>query len=254
MARFRSLRPAQKVLAGQRPVDVLGGLVRGGHQGHIPPHDVGDRPHQQRVVGAAEDEGVHAGGLDGGQVLLGDVEHLGAGGHPPLGQLDEARARLRDELDAGNGLEGVVVGTRVDRPTGGDQPHLAVAGHSGRGTCRRVDDLDDRNSPSQGVALPRIVQDGRRGGVAGDDEQLDPSVHELVHDAQSQRPDLGDVPGTIGTVGGVPDVEHLLMGQLVEDRTGDGEATDPRVEHPDRSIIHTARLCGPCAPEQRGYQ
>ena len=85
--------------------------------------------------------------------------------------------------DAGNGLERVVIGARVDRPPGGDQPHLAVAGHSGRGTCRRVDDLDDRDSSSQGVALPRVVQDGRRGGVAGDDEQLDPSVHELVHDA-----------------------------------------------------------------------
>ena len=45
-------------------------------------------------MGAAKDEGVHAGGLDGGQVLLGDVEDLGAGGHPPLGQLDETRARL----------------------------------------------------------------------------------------------------------------------------------------------------------------
>jgi len=45
------------------------------------------------------------------------------------------------------GLEGVVVSARVDRPAGGDQPHLAVAGHSGRGTCRRVDDLDDRDAP-----------------------------------------------------------------------------------------------------------
>ena len=114
--------------------------------------------------------------------------------------------------------------------------------------------LDHRNTPPQGVALTRIVQDGRGSGVAGDDEQLDPAVHELVHDAQSQGPDLGDVPRTVGTVGRVPDVEHLLLGQLVEDRTGDGEATNPRVEHPDRSIIHTARLCGPCAPEQRGYQ
>ena len=37
MARFWGIVPAQKVPAGQRPVDVLGGLVRGGHQGHVLP-------------------------------------------------------------------------------------------------------------------------------------------------------------------------------------------------------------------------
>ena len=101
---------------------------------------------------------------------------------------------------------------------------------------------------SQGVALSSIVQNGCGGGVAGDDEQLDPAVHELVHDAQGQGADLGDVAGTVGTVGGVPDVEHLLMRQLVEDRTGDGEATDPRVEHPDRASFTRRDYAGPVPP------
>ena len=94
MTRFVGLGATQKTLAGQSPVDVLGGLIGGGHQGDLLPHDVGDRSYQQGVVGTAQDEGVDAGGLDGSQVVLGDVEHLGSGGHASFSELDEARAGL----------------------------------------------------------------------------------------------------------------------------------------------------------------
>ena len=45
---------------------------------------------------------------------------------------------------------------------------------------------------------------------------------------------------TVRPVGGVADVEHRLVRQLVEHRPGDGQAADAGVEDPDRSVRHAA--------------
>ena len=85
---------AQQLLLGQHPVDVPGRLVRAGHERHLVPHDVRDDAGQQRVVGAAEHEGVDAGLPHRVEVLVGGPEHLGTAGEALLDVLDEARARL----------------------------------------------------------------------------------------------------------------------------------------------------------------
>ena len=50
----------EQVELGEPAVDVLGGLVGAGHQGHLIAHHQRQRAGQQRVVGAAEHQGVQA--------------------------------------------------------------------------------------------------------------------------------------------------------------------------------------------------
>ena len=47
--------------------------------------------------------------------------------------------------------------------------------------------------------------------------------------------------GPVGPVLGVADVDQLLLGQLVEDGAGDGEATHSGVEDPDRRVVHPCK-------------
>ena len=84
------------------------------------------------------------------------------------------------------------------------------------------------------------MQDGRRSGVAGDDEHLDAGLDELVHDSERQGADLVDGLGAVRGVSGVPDVEDLLAGQLVEYGSCNGQASDPGVEHPNRRVVHAS--------------
>ena len=73
-----------------------------------------------------------------------------------------------------------------------------------------MDDLDDGHPLALRVAAAGVVQDGGGGGVARDDEHLDPGVDELVHDAQGEPAHLLDGAGSVGAVRGVADVEDLL--------------------------------------------
>ena len=47
------------------------------------------------------------------------------------------------------------------------------------------------------------------------------------------RADLGNGQRTVGTVAGIPDVDDVLVGQLVDDRPRDGESADAGIEDPD---------------------
>jgi hypothetical protein len=87
-----------------------------------------------------------------------------------------------------------------------------------------------------------VTQDGGRSRVAGDHQHLDAAFHEGVHDAEGQRPHLGDRAGPVGGMEGVADVQQLLMGQLVQDRPGHGESADARVEDADGTFGATAGI------------
>ena len=142
----------------------------------------------------------------------------------------------------------------VHGPPGGDETDLSVAGDAGGSAGGGVDDLDHGHALPQGVALARVVEDRGGGRVAGDDEHLDPGVHQLVHNAQGQGADLANGPGAVGGVGGVADVEELLTGELVQDRASHREAADPRVEHSDGCVIHAATLCARRPPQEHAQQ
>src|SRR3954449_10526808 len=82
--RRRPLRVAVEIGLHQHPDQVLRRLVGAGDEGDLrPEHDLQD-PGEQRVVRAAQHQGVDAGALQRLQVALGEPEHLAPAGHPAL--------------------------------------------------------------------------------------------------------------------------------------------------------------------------
>ena len=70
----REVVGAQQVGVGEHPVDVLGGLLGRGDQRDAVAHDVGDDGGEQRVVRAAEHQGVDAALAQRVEVLVGDPD------------------------------------------------------------------------------------------------------------------------------------------------------------------------------------
>ena len=183
---------------------------------------------------AAEHERVDPGVAQRRQVLLGDGEHLGRVGDTGLDELDEPRAGLGEDRELRVDLEHVLVGARADRAGGADHADPAVARRRHRGAHRGADHLDDRNV----VALARVAQHRRGGGVARDHEHLHALVDERVEDLERVPADVGDRLRTVRRARGVADVEERLARQLRRDRPGDGEPADPGVEDADRRVFH----------------
>ena len=195
-------------------------------------------------MGAPEDERVHIGRQDGLERGARDLEHLRTGGGARFDQLDEPRAGLRREGDAGGDRERVVIGAGLDGRLGADDTHPTGPRRRGSPSRRWQDHLDDGEPAPLGVALAGVTKDSSGRRVARDDEHLDAGVHEVVHDLQSVRTDSRQGLGPVRRVGGVADVQHGLVGQLVQHRAGDGQPADPRVEDPDRGVIHGAEPNG----------
>ena len=120
---------------------------------------------------------------------------------------------------------------------GADDADAAVAGGADGAPGGRDDHLDDRHV----VALAGVAQHRGAGGVAGDDEHLDALVDEVVEAVQGVLADLGDRLGAVRLAGGVAEVEHRLVRQLVEDGAGDGQAAEAGVEDADGCVRHKHR-------------
>ena len=125
---------------------------------------------------------------------------------------------------------------------GADDADAAVAGGGDRAAHRGQDHLDDGHV----VALAGIAQARRRRRVAGDHQRLDAAVDQVVADGQRVRADLGNGERTVGAVGGVADVDDVLVGQLVDDRARDRQSADAGVEDPDgrrvRELMRQVRV------------
>jgi len=223
---------AHQVAADQELVDVLGALLRTADEGHLVADDVGDHAGEQRVVGAAEDQGVDVCSDQRVEVVVRDREQLVTTGHPRLDEVDEPRAGASGERDVWRGGEGVVVGERLGGGVGADHPDPAVAG-GGDGAARRGQDhLDDRYV----VPLAGVAEHGGAGGVAGDHQGLDALVDEVVEALQCVFAHLADRLGPVRLAGRVTEVDDRLVGQLVDKRSGHGEPAEPRVEDADRRV------------------
>ena len=181
-------------------------------------------------MGAAEHQGVHAVGLQRREVALGQAQDLPAGGDAALDEVDEPRAVGGGDVDAGHGVEKVLVGPRADRRGGADDPDLAVARGRHRAPHGGQDHLDDGDR----VPLAGVAQEGGRRGVAGDDDHLAAALDEVVGDGLGVPAHVGDAQRTVGPVGGVADVDHRFVRQLVDDRSRHRQPADAGVEHPDR--------------------
>ena len=153
---------------------------------------------------------------------MGHADQLVAAGDAGLDEVDEARAGLRVQQDVRGGGERVVVGHRLRGGPGADHPDLPGAAGGHRAPRRRVDHLHHRHR----VALTGVAEHRGAGRVAGDDERLDALVDEVVQALQGVLADLADRLLAVGLAGGVAEVEHRLVGQLVQHGPGHGESTE----------------------------
>ena len=173
-------------------------------------------------------------GRDGLEIGVGDGEQLVARGDTGLDELDEPRAGPARDRDLRGGRERVDVGLALMRGLRGDDADLVVAGGCDGSADRRTDDLDDGDV----IALASVVEHRGRGRVAGDHQSLDPAVHQTVEAFEGELADLGDGTWTVGLPGGVTQVDHRLVRQLVQDGPGNGQSTEAAVEDPDRCVRH----------------
>ena len=241
MPRWRQVVRPQRRRVGQQPEEILGGLLGRGHQGHPFTHDIGDDAGEQRIVRAPQDEGVDLSALQGREVVTRHLEQLRSGGDPTLDELHEARAGHRQQLHLRGRREGIGIRPRRVGADRADDPDSRIAGGSHRTAHRGSDDLDDRHV----ISLARIVQHRGAGGVAGDDERLDPTVDEPVETLQGKLPSLGNRPGAVRSSGRVTEVDDALVRELVEHGASDGEAPVSGVENPDRCVGHQVRIKSP---------
>ena len=163
---------------------------------------------------------------------MGGGEELVTAGDPLLDEVDEARARLDVQVEVGRGGERVVVRHRAGRGAGADDADLPVAGGGGGAAGGREDHLDD----GYVVALAGVAQHRGAGGVARDDECLDALLVEVVEALEGVLAHLADRLLAVGLAGGVAEVDHRLVRELVDHRARDGQAAEPGVEDADGGV------------------
>ncbi len=185
-----------------------------------------------------EQQGIDVGGVDWREQTFGEHHHLVTGGLAALDELDEAGTRRAGERDLAAGdhrgvLDGADVGTRRHGADRADDGCPAARGRFDERRRAGRDDVDDRH----GELVAQLVETGRGGGVAGDDDRLDVVV---VDEARRQLPgEASHLPGgprSVRIARRVTDVHEVFGREQVDDSAGDGQPSEPGVEHPDRPI------------------
>ena len=231
----KRVRPAVQAAGDEHPVDVLGGLLRAGDQRDVVAEHVGDHAGQQRVVGAAEDQGVDLLLQQRVEVLVRRGEQVGPGGLARLHELDEARAGPRDQARGRwRGRERVVVRLRLGGRARADHADPATAG-GGDGAARGGEDhLDHRHV----VPLTCVTEHRGARGVARDDQGLHALVDEVVEALEGVLAHLAERLHAVGLACRVTQVEHRLVRQLVDHGPSHGEPTEAGVEDADGRVRH----------------
>ena len=228
---------------GKHPLQMMGGGHGGVHQRDARAHKLPDHAFQQRVVGAAQNQGIYSGFAHLGQVLGNDqlrdlllfgfaVIHI-----PGLHQRYKQRAGTGSDLHPGyqlpqqlfvaagadgggcaNDADAAVTGDKGSLPGGGI--HYAKVGHRQLGCLRsRVGaahraagghDALDVFGKQKGHVLPGVLQNGLRAAAA------------------------------VGHPTGIAEVDDILMGQALAQLPHAGQAAQTAVEHTDGAIIHAA--------------
>ena len=226
-------------LPRQRLRHLAGGLVGREDERHVAAEDaLQDRP-DQRVVRAAEDDRVDAGGLQRRRVLAYRRCCLLGKRIVALDQRHEPRAHDRDHGHAG--VERVherLVAAARDGRLRREQADPAVARRlHGRVRLRR-DHADDRHAQLR----LQLRQRGRRRRVAGDDDELDALRLEEGADLAREAAHLRERTRPVRQPGAVAEIDEVLVRQGDEALVQHRQAADARVEHSDRPLVH-ARDC-----------
>ena len=170
-------RPRRRARAGEAgrlegALDGGGDRVAAADQAHVAAEDPLQHRRHQRVVGAAEDQGVDLGPLQRRAVGAGHLHHALVEGRAVL---DEGRQVGRLDLGhlerAALGLERAPVGAALDRVRRRQHPDPAAVGDRRRDLGLRLDHRDHLHPVRRRHLAGDVVADrGRR--VAGDHQQL----------------------------------------------------------------------------------
>ena len=74
---------------------------------------------------------------------------------------------------------------------------------AGISVCRQLQGRLNAHNNEIGVFFPQLLYGGGGGGVAGDNQSLQPTGHELFRHRKAQRLDLGPGADAIGRIGGI---------------------------------------------------
>ncbi len=94
----------------------------------------------------------------------------------------------------------------------------------------------------QVVAAPEVAQGDRGGGVAGHDERLDVTLHQLVQRLHAEPAHLVVGPDAVRGPGVVAQVDGRFERQAAQDLTQDGQTADARVEYTDGTRVGHASV------------
>ena len=132
-------------------------------------------------------------------------------------------------VTCGCGGERVVVRLGGGGGLGADHPDPAGSGGRHRAPGRRQDHFDHRDR----VPFPGVTEHRRAAGVAGDDQRLDALSDEMIKAFQRVFADVGDRLLAVGGTRGVAEIDDVLVRQLVDHGSGDGQPAETGVEDAD---------------------
>lgn len=193
---------------------------------------------EERVVGAAEYEGVNAAVLckELVEVFLYEVVGSRVEVFVVLDDRDPHGASLLYEEDIGAHLgEFEFVGVRLYGGFGCHQSHGVGLGECFYGFDGRTDDSKDTTVGGKGreVVLLYATQGLGRGGVASEDNELAVEFEEGLYTLQGVAVDHLEGAGSIGHSGIVAEVDIVVLWETLLYAVPDGEATIARVEDAD---------------------
>ena len=187
-------------------------------------------------MGAAEQQRVDAGVLQGCQEPLGEHVDLVAAGVASLDELDETGTGRTAELHTTVRLvHRALICARANGADRADHTHVAVAGGRHQRAHSRLDDADHRHIERRTQFVERR---GRRRVARHDDELHVVFLDEKPGDLVGIGPNLDQRSRPIRIARRVADVDEILARQQVDQHAGHGETTEAAVEHANGAIVH----------------
>ena len=222
-------------LALERLGDLAGGLLGREDERDATPEDTLQDRADERVVRAAEDDGVHVGVLERGCVLADGGGDLLAEDVVALDERNQTRTGDRYDLHSCvERVDELRIPSAGDGRVRGQQPDPAVPRREHRSVRLGGEHADDGKGE-----LPLEVgkSRGRRGVARGDDE-LDALLLEVARDLGGEAADLVERARPVGKPRAVSEVHEVLVRERDEALVQDGEAAHARVEDADGAGIH----------------
>ena len=176
-------------------------------------------------MGAAQNQGIDAFFFQGSKIFAGNTLQLRTRCLPSLDVLDEKRARLLEDSKTRNCSKSIDIGFRLDGCLSSNHANLAIVRCNDSSTRGRGHDLNDGNVLAHPVPFPRVRQRSSGCGIACNDQGLCSGLDKAVKPPQRQLANFSDWTRTIGSVSRVPQVNDVLVWQLINDGTRNREST-----------------------------